>query len=161
MANDSTYKRRLTRMGKDRVEALRTQTRRQVSLDILDEQGEVTSAAVDARMSEVWTEPSEQSLANAVAAKTAAAVDFEEAELGRLREAGERAEQRTAKLRERAADAEAAEDTARRLITEAEARVEEARAMRDLAAEQGDPGAAPAGQPVAVDAETANANTED
>jgi hypothetical protein len=160
MANDSGSRRRLNRMAKDRVEALRAQTRRQVALDVLDETGEVTTAAVDARMSQVWTEPSSQSLANALAAKTKAGVEFEGEELAKLRAAVERAERHTAKFRDRLADAERAEENARKAVTEAEARLDEARAMADLAAEQGDAGAADPAEDVRVEADTANANTE-
>lgn len=161
MANDTSARRRLNRMAKDRIESLRAQTRRQVALDLLDESGEVSSGAVDQRMSEVWSEPSPEALANAVAAKAAAGVEFMEAELGRLRDAAERAAERSAKIRERLADSERAEDNARRLVTEAESALDEARALAALAAEQGDAGAAPAGEPVAVAADTATANTED
>lgn len=161
MANDSTLKRRLTRMGKNRVEALERQARQQVALDLLAESGEVTSTAVDARLAETWNAPSDEAVANAVAAKAAAAVEFEAGELDRLRESAARATARVAKFRDRLADVERAEANANRAVAEAEARVEEARQMAALAAEQGDPDAAPPGGGVAVDADTANANTED
>lgn len=159
MASDTTTRRRLHRMRDTRVEALRTQARRAAALDLLDEAGEVTSAAVDARMEATWAPPSDAALANLLAQKTAAGVEYETRELDAARDAAARAEDRVGKFRALLAAAEEGAENARQAVADSEARRSEALALAEMAGGIGDASAAPAGEAVTVSPDTADGTT--
>ena len=74
MADDQALDQRLAEMRSRRVEALRTQARREAALDILDTDGAVSSDAVDTRVAATFTAPSDAALDNLMAQEAAAQV---------------------------------------------------------------------------------------
>ena len=74
MADDQALDQRLAQMRGRRVEALRTQARREAALDILDTDGAVSTDAVDTRVAATFTAPSDAALDNLMAQEAAAQV---------------------------------------------------------------------------------------
>jgi len=154
MADDKARK-RLAEMRKARVDGMRAQTRRQAALDLLDAEGEVTTATLDARMQTVWVPPDEATLDNLMAQKCQASVAHEERQLRHAQDAQARCADRTQKLRDRVQDAEEAEARAADEVAARQAALDLAIALADAA--DGDADAAPAGESVQVSPDAANA----
>lgn len=160
MVEERTLHRRLTRLRESRLDALRAQARAQAAADILAEQGSVSVDEIDTRVTATFAEPSDQHLANLMARKTAAAVEFETRELERLREARDRAEERIAKVQAALAGAEQAVEALDEQIADAQTRIDEARELAELAAPDGDPAVVLTGQTVTVHAEVAQTSVD-
>jgi hypothetical protein len=144
-------------MGETRRAAMRNSARRDAALAMLDADGEVTAAKLDARMSETWVERTDDMIANMVAAKALAAVDFEDSQVAAADEALAGSKARTAKFSDLLDAAKAAESEASKVLADAKSRAATARDLADVAASYGSAGLAPVGMPANVQAGTAAA----
>jgi hypothetical protein len=131
--------------------------RRDAAMAILDETGEVSTAAVDRRLEATWVEPDAATLDNMAAAKAAAALAFEHRQRETLIEAVARAERGQVKAQANLDMAAAALTEARAALDDHDNRLGEARELVAIAAEGGNADAAPQGQDVVVHAEPATA----
>ena len=144
------------------VEVKRKTFRDQVALRVLEEQGTVSLDEIDARFQAEWVEPDARTLADVVAAKTAAAVEFHRREVAWEAEAVERAREKVDRVRETAAglvasavaDLEAAEASS--APGDARQRLADAVELAEYAAARGDASAAPPPLYVTATAKTAN-----
>ena len=74
MADDQALDTRLAQMRQRRVDALRTQARREAALDILDHDGAVSTDAVNTRVEATFTAPTDAALDDLMAQEATAAV---------------------------------------------------------------------------------------
>lgn len=147
---------RLAEMRDERVEALRRKARQDIALTLLDSTGSVDATELNRRVAE-WAPPSEEQLANDLARKTAAAVEYEAGVVLSAQAAAESARGKATALRRQADEADGAAKVHDREATEAELRRREAQELADLAASGGNPAAASAPSQVTAHAGTAKA----
>jgi hypothetical protein len=143
------------------VESLQRDLRQTIALRLLDANGSVSTEEIDAQFATEWVPPTAQALANVVAAKAAAAVEFhhrevewETAAVEDARAKADKVQEKQARLVQAAlADADAAE--ASTASAEAEARLRAAREFAEYALASGNPAAAPHGKSKTVAAQAA------
>ena len=157
MADDQALDQRLAQMRGRRVEALRTQARREAALDILDTDGAVSTDAVDTRVAATFTPPTDASLDNLMAQEAAASVDHEAGQVTAANEAVVRADERVENFRLVLASAEEAAANAREEVATVQGRYAAAVDRAEHAARLGDASAAPAPITVTAAADTASA----
>lgn len=129
------------------IDTKRAALREQIALRLLADNGTVSAEDVDAQLEREWVPPDARTLANIVAAKAAAAVEFCQRRVTWETELGERAQQKVVKLEAllEAARADLMAAEASSAVEEAEQELREAEALAEYAARTGDPSAAPAG----------------
>lgn len=129
------------------IDTKRAALREQIALRLLADNGTVSTDDVDAQLEREWAPPDARTLANVVAAKAAAAVEFCQRQVTWETELGERAQCKVAKLEAQleAARADLAAAEASTAVEDAEQHLREAEALAEYAARAGDPSAAPAG----------------
>lgn len=158
--DDETTQGVLAHMAYRIVGSRRRELAETVALRIFRRDGSVTAEQVAAQLEAEWVEPDPAEVANLVARKAQAAVQFHAAEVGRE---AERIANQRAKAADLAAQAEAAAALADELEAEyadspASARQADAQALFDAAVAAGaDPGLAPNGQDVQANAQVAEA----
>lgn len=157
--NEQELAQRLEEMRRRRRTATRERARRDVTMSLLERQGSVTAADVEAEV-ERLPQLDEQVLADQVAAKASAAVEVAQAALtaGHDAVAGARAKvgKCEALLSAAQADLEQAEDN---LVGLREA-VANAETLAEYAAQRGDPSRASVGSPVTARAEVAEGDAK-
>lgn len=134
----------LAAMAARRVESLKHRLRRDIAIRILEDSGSVTAEQVAARFAAEWVEPTDRQLADQMAAKARAAVEYAQRQVRAADDAVAGAEAKTAKfaaLHEQAV-AEMAEALAR--PDAARADLAAAEALAAYAEASGDPSQAPA-----------------
>lgn len=154
------YAQTLADMAGRRIESLKAQERRDIAAHLLATNGSVTTAQVEEHLTATWIQPTDEQLADQVAAKCEAALDHERREaneaadaIGRLRDKVAKFEGLLVEVREQVADAEAQ-------AVAAAGRVEYAEALVVAARQRGNPALAPAPTKAAAVAETATGTAE-
>jgi hypothetical protein len=131
------------------LDSLKRDLRQTIALRLLDENGAVSQEEIEEQFAAEWTAPDAQTLADVVAAKAAAAIEFHRREVEWETALVANAVLKADKVREKqqrlveAADADAEAAQASPAVTEAEARLRYAEALAEYALARGNPSEAP------------------
>lgn len=149
--DDQAKRAAIAAIGERHVENKKQAFRSRIVTQLFEQNGEVSAAEVDARFAAEWTPPTDQQVADVVAAKTLASVEFHQREVEWETNAVAGAEAKLTKAVARQAElvrvAEAAAEAAREstAVADAEERLRDARELADFAAQFGNAAAAPKG----------------
>ena len=156
--DDDTEAAVLAHMAYRIVESRRRDLRETIAVRFFRQNGTVTAAEVDEAFAAEWIEPAPHEIADLVARKAAASVDWHHAEAGRLEASTAAQADKAAKLREQADEVEAANAAVLANADQVRAGADVAQALLDAAeAAGGNAVRAPGGVDAAVRAQVAEA----
>lgn len=146
---------RLAEMGERIVKSGQRDAAAAIGRRLLEANGSVSAAEVEAALVEEWSPPSGRELADRVALKAQSAATFERDQLAAHEEGIERLRAKAERLRAQAEDADASVEAALAEREQLTARIQEADQVAAEALRRGDPAAAPQPAVVEVLAESA------